>query len=662
MTSLVYRSTVEHRRLHPNRHRLIYPLYVYALDVGELNRLDRQLPLFGYNRRRPVSLRDRDYLDGSDRPIREKLLEVVRTHLPAEQIYQMILVTACRYLGYVFNPVSLYYCYDAQGRLLGNVAEVNNTFGERHVYVLAAPKGDHTRYPARYEADKAFHVSPFNRVAGRYHFAFADIRRELDIRIDLHDQDRVVLQAHLWGQPTPPTPFNQLKMVVRHPILPHLTIPRIYREAFTLRFKRGLTYHRKPVPLSPMTVRRNPPTALQRRCRDLVIDYLARTRSGTLQLTLPEGASRTFGGQTPPEARIRVNDHRFFARVVLGGDIGFGEAFMEDEWDSEDVTAVVRYFIRNRDTIRDGRFRTALLSRGVEVLRHLSLPNTLLGSRRNIRRHYDLSNAFFQTFLDESMAYSCAVFPSREATLEAAQRHKYGRIIAKARLTAEDHVLEIGCGWGGFAIEAVRQTGCRITGITVSQEQYRMARDRVRAAGLEDRIRIAFKDYRHIEGPFDKIVSIEMLEAVGHAYFKTFFRALERLLRPRGIVVLQTITIPDQRYESYRRERDWIQKHIFPGGLLPSLTILTQTMTRHSQLMVEQAENIGDHYALTLAEWRRRFLTARDTVARLGFDRRFQRKWIYYLSSCEAGFRERVLGNLQLVLTREGNPRLRQIS
>ena len=178
---------------------------------------------------------------------------------------------------------------------------------------------------------------------------------------------------------------------------------------------------------------------------------------------------------------------------------------------------------------------------------------------------------------------------------------------------------------------------------------------------IEDRIRIEFKDYRHVKGQFDKIVSIEMLEAVGHAFYNIFFRALERLLAPHDIDVLQTITITDQRYDSYRKERDWIQKHIFPGGLLPSLTILTQTMTRHSRLMVEHAENIGDHYALTLAEWRRRFLANRETVTALGFDRRFQRKWVYYLSSCEAGFRERVLGNLQLVMTREGNTNLRQI-
>jgi len=659
---MLFRGHVEHRRLHPTRHQLKYGLYVYALDLAELSQLDRRLPLFGYNRRRPVSLRDSDYLDGSDRPIREKLLDLVDPQLPAAQISRIVMVTACRYLGYIFNPVNLYYCYDADDRLLGNVAEVNNTFGERHVYVLGPHNSKGTGYPARYEAAKAFHVSPFNTIAGHYQFSFGDIQRELDIGIDLHRQEGPILQARLQGQPVVLTPFTHLTMVLRHPIMPHLTIPRIYREAFKLRFQRQLTYIPKPVPRSAMTIKRNPATVLQRRCRELVFDYLRRTREGSLHLTLPDGQSFQFGGSATPQAALQINDHRFFSRVVLNGDIGFGEAFMEDEWDSGDVTAVVQFFIRNRDTVRDGRFQTTVISRMIEWLRYLAERNTLIGSRRNIHRHYDLSNDFFQTFLDETMAYSCAVYPSADASLEAAQKNKFTGIIRKARLSADDHVLEIGCGWGGFAIEAVRQTGCRVTGVTVSREQYQMARERVKAAGLEDRIRIKFKDYRHIKGQFDKIVSIEMLEAVGHAYYGIFFRSLERLLAPHGIVVLQTISIPDQRYDSYRKTRDWIQKHIFPGGLLPSLTILTQTMTRHSRLMVEQAENIGDHYALTLAEWRRRFIADRETVAALGFDRRFQRKWVYYLSSCEAGFRERVLGNLQLVLTREGNTNLRQVA
>ena len=205
-------------------------------------------------------------------------------------------------------------------------------------------------------------------------------------------------------------------------------------------------------------------------------------------------------------------------------------------------------------------------------------------ARRNIHAHYDLSNDFFQTFLDDSMAYSCAVYPSAGATLEAAQQNKFTRLIRKARLSASDHVLEIGCGWGGFAIAAARQTGCRITGITVSREQYTLARERVKAAGLEDRIRIEFKDYRHVKGQFDKIVSIEMLEAVGHAFYSIFFRSLERLLAPHGIVVLQTITIPDQRYDAYRKSHDWIQKHIFPGGHLPSVEVLDRAARAGSRL------------------------------------------------------------------------------
>ena len=317
------------------------------------------------------------------------------------------------------------------------------------------------------------------------------------------------------------------------------------------------------------------------------------------------------------------------------------------------------FFIRNRKTFKDGDFTESLLLRLVEKGRFLARANTLVGSRRNIHRHYDLSNAFFQTFLDDSMAYSCAIFNNLNDTLEKAQQNKYNAIIQKARLDPADHLLEIGCGWGGFAIEAVRQTGCRVTGITISKDQYRLARKRVRDAGMQDRIRILFRDYRLMSGRYDKIVSIEMLEAVGHAYFGTFFKQLDRLLAPEGIAVIQTITIPDQRYEVYRKSHDWIQKHIFPGGLLPCLSILTRAMTRHSTLMVDHAENIGNHYATTLAEWHTRFNAHRNQVSQLGFDRIFQRKWAYYLGSCEAGFREGALGNLQLVLTREGNTSLR---
>ncbi len=655
-SSVLYRGFVEHERFFPTPHRLLYRLYVYAFDLDELAGLDRRLPLFGYNRLRPVSLFDRDYLSAGSQTIREKLLRQLSTQVDTRRVARIVVVTSPRYFNYIFNPVSFYYCFDAADALVGAAAEVNNTFGEKHVYVLPVKNGAAAYFPARFQAEKHFHVSPFNTMGGTYHFHLADIRRELDVRIALHREGRKILHARLWGRPIPLTPWKHLRTVLAHPLLPHLTIPRIYWEAFKLRFGRNLAYHDKPVPLSPMTLRRNTPNPLQRRCRRFVEKALEGTRHGRLTLERPGGDQGVYQGrQEGPDAVIAVRDDRFYSRVVLGGDIGFGEAYMHGEWDSPDPMAAVRFFLRNRSRFDDGRLQAnwvaRTLARGLEFSRR----NTIWGSRRNIRRHYDLSNDFFRLFLDQSMSYSSAVYHAAGESLKTAQQHKYDAIIRKARLGPDDHLLEIGCGWGGFAIAAARRTGCRVTGLTVSREQGELARARVASAGLSDRIRIALTDYRQVQGRFDKIVAIEMLEAVGHAFYPLFFQRLDEMLEERGIVVLQTISIPDQHYDSYRRESDWIRKHIFPGGLLPSLNVLTTAMTDHSSLMVEHLENIGDHYALTLAAWRRRFEANRDAVSALGFDRVFRRKWRYYLASCEAAFRERVIGDLQLVLTRSGN-------
>ncbi len=656
MHSKIYPAVVVHERFHPVRHRLFYKHYIYAFDLAELEALDRRLPLFGYNRPRPVSLYDKDYLDPHPGSIRSKLHKhLAARQVPVDQIDRILMVTSPRFFGHVFNPVTFFFCFNRAERVLAVMAEVNNTYGEKHLYPLVAPTTDGVAFPVRFEADKAFHVSPFNTMAGAYRFRFGDIRRELNVRIDLYRDGIHILQARLKGSGMELTTGNQWKVFRHQPLTPFLTLPRIYRQASLLYFKRRLPFHDKPVPLSPMTVRRLPPTALQRFCMQRILGHLDRARTGRLEVALADGTVRLFGPASEgPPARLRIHDHRFFPRVAFGADIGLGEAFMYDEWDTDDIAAVIAFFIRNRDTFKDGNFAEALAMKLLETLRGLTRQNSRPGSRRNIRRHYDLSNAFFQTFLDDSMAYSCAIFQHPDESLEAAQQNKFAAVIQKARLEAADHVLEVGCGWGGFAIAAARRTGCRVTGITISREQCRLARQRVREAGLEDRIRILFCDYRDLRGRFDKIVSIEMLEAVGHRYYGTFFRQLDRLLAPAGRVVLQTITIADQRYDAYRRSHDWIRKHIFPGGHLPCLRALTDAMTRRSRLMVEQVENIGPHYALTLAAWRRRFEANAERVSALGFDRVFRRKWSYYLASCEAGFAERVLGDLQLVLVREG--------
>ena len=662
MTSQFFDGVVEHTRFDPVDHHLRYPMYVYAVDLDDLARLDRQLPLFGYNRRRPVSLWDSDYLGNGRAPLRQKLDHLVSPHCAPDAIDRAVLVTAPRYLGYIFNPVSFYFCFDTGGDPVIMVAEVNNTFGERHAYVLPVEGTGGRRFPLEFTAEKRFHVSPFNDMDGSYRFVFNDIREHLDINITLERDNRPILDAHLKGEAQPLTPWQHLKSIVRHPLLPHLTVPRIYKEAIKLRFGKRMFYYRKPVPRDEMTLRRNSATLVQKKSMALVTNFLERTDHGRMRVQFPDGAVNNYGD---PEAvdpvTLRIHDYRFFSRVALGGDIGFGESFMDGDWESDDVVGVIRYFIKNRPRVQDGKLLTNVAARMLETVRHRLQRNTILGSRKNIRRHYDLSNAFFQVFLDPTMAYSSAIFRTPEERLESAQRRKFRRIIDKAKITKDDHVLEIGCGWGGFAIEAVRQTGCRVTGITVSQEQYDMARSRAQEAGLSDRIDIQLTDYRHVTGKYDKIVSIEMLEAVGHAYYGSYFERLEALLKPEGIAVIQTITIPDQHYDRYRKESDWIRKHIFPGGLLPSLNVLSREMTHHSHLIVEHLENIGDHYAETLARWRQLFMANRERVSAMGFDDVFQRKWLYYLASCEAGFRERVLGDIQLVLTREGNPTLNQL-
>jgi len=397
-------------------------------------------------------------------------------------------------------------------------------------------------------------------------------------------------------------------------------------------------------------VRNQTPTIFDRSCMNLVINLFNKIETGSLTFYLPDGSTRHFGDKNSPlHAQMTIHDYRFFKDAVLGGDVGLGEAYMKGFWDTDDIPALFSVLIKNRQALANGNMTTAWLLRQKDRLMHALRANTLIGSRRNIGEHYDLSNDFFQTFLDPTMLYSCGLYRGESDTCEDAQRRKLQSIIDKARIESTDHVLEIGCGWGGFAMEAVKQTGCRVTGITVSEEQYQLAQERVLKAGLQDKITILFKDYRHVAGLFDKIVSIEMLEAVGHKYLGTFFTACDKLLKPAGRLVIQVITIPDQSYENYRRNTDWIQKYIFPGGHLPSVTALSQVVTRNTSLLMEQLEDIGTNYARTLKDWRESFTRNLSKINSLGFDEIFQRKWIYYLAMCEAGFRERAIGDIQVV-------------
>jgi len=382
---------------------------------------------------------------------------------------------------------------------------------------------------------------------------------------------------------------------------------------------------------------------------------LERADVGHLEVCGVDGSLRTFGDPAHPlRARIDVHDQRAFARIVHGGSVGLGESFVRGQWSSPDLVALIRFLIANRTGIRrisPSALGNLLVDRTVHLLRG----NRPARARKNIIAHYDLSNELYRTFLDRSMTYSCARFTSEGQSLDEAQRAKLVGLAERARLEPGLEVLEIGCGWGAFSVLAAREYGCRVTAITLSDAQAEHVRELVAREGLEDRIEVRIQDYRHVTGSFDRIVSIEMLEAVGHRYLGTYFATLDRLLGPDGLAVVQVITIPDQRERAYRRRPDFIQRAIFPGGHLPSLTTMSRAMTRRSRLMVEELENLGPHYAETLRAWRERFLARADRVQELGFDGTFLRLWEFYLAYCEGAFLSRYLNDLQLVLTRASN-------
>ena len=391
-------------------------------------------------------------------------------------------------------------------------------------------------------------------------------------------------------------------------------------------------------------------TLLESIAKRIFLRGLDSLHGGSL-LLLMNGQSQIFGDQADALcATLEVRNERFFRRALFGGDVGLGESWMDGDWTSPDLVSLVRLAVRNRARLENDNSWLRTVSRGIDTLRHRRRDNTISGSSRNIHAHYDLSNDFFRLFLDSSMMYSCAYYQSGNDTLELAQFQKLDRICQKLRLSPEDHVLEIGTGWGGFAEHAVKHYGCRVTTTTISKEQHDLARERFASFDRENRIELLLEDYRNLRGKYDRIVSIEMFEAVGLAHYDEFFRACDRLLRPNGSMLLQTITINEQAFPSYIRQADWIQKYIFPGAELASLSEILRSLARVTSLGLYHAEDIGTHYARTLTEWRRRFQTVLPKVRDLGFDERFLRMWNFYLGYCEGAFLERHISDFQILL------------
>jgi len=397
-------------------------------------------------------------------------------------------------------------------------------------------------------------------------------------------------------------------------------------------------------------------TWLQRAGRIAMLKQLKNLRHG--EITIVEDRNRhRFGTRTAQcalTATVDVRHPQFWADAAFGGSVGAGEAFIHGHWRCEQLVNLVRIMVINRDVLDDVEGGLAFVTAPLRRVLHWMNRNSKDGSRRNIAAHYDLGNDFFQLFLDDTMAYSCGIFERADATLKEASEAKFDAACRKLALKPTDHLLEIGTGWGGLAIHAARNYGCRVTTTTISREQYELAKQRVTAAGLDDRIELRLDDYRDLQGQYDKLVSIEMIEAVGHQFLGSYLAKCSSLLKPDGAMVLQAITLQDQLYEAALKSVDFIQRFVFPGSFIPSVTAITGALTRSTDMKVFDLEDIGPHYATTLRMWREAFFANIEQVRALGYSEEFVRLWDYYLCYCEGGFAERQLGDVQMLLVKQG--------
>jgi len=396
------------------------------------------------------------------------------------------------------------------------------------------------------------------------------------------------------------------------------------------------------------------PRSLNRWAKTLLHRQLAQLQEG--EIILHDGEILRFGKphpDFPQPVHLYVDDEEFFADTVFGGSIGAAEAYMAGFWRCSNLVDLVRLLLRNREVLdgMDGG-RCAWISQNLRRLVHAFHRNTQQGSRRNISAHYDLGNEFFKLFLDETLMYSCAYFEHPEASLYEASIAKLDRICRKLKLTADDKVIEIGSGWGGFALHAATHYGCHVTTTTISQQQFDLAQQRIHATGLQDRVTLLLQDYRDLTGTYDKLVSIEMVEAVGHHYYDTYFTQCARLLKPDGLGLIQAITIIDQQFNQARDEVDFIKRYIFPGSCIPAITPLLEAATRASDLNLIHLEDIGSHYATTLRLWREAFLSQLEAVRQQGYSEAFIKMWEFYLAYCEGGYLERAIGDVHMLFAK----------
>lgn len=643
MNKLLVGSTTHHR-YEPKPHKFKYPIYMIQTDIDDLDSLNSSSLLLSYNKNNVLSIHDNDFLFNEKTSLKEKVTNITNTFSNKEQIQSIQLVTIPKFFQKGFRPVSFYLCYSKSQEILGMVAEVTNTYGESHIYKLDKKEGEGVRF----QSTKEFHISPFFDEDGQYEFKVDDSPKKLAIHINYNKENKPVFYANFVAKKKALNTLNILTVLFLLPFNALLIFPRILFQAAILFFIKKIPAKAKPDPISTNTFKAMPLSRFQKFILEKIKSNSRNVTQGNIQLELPDNAIHILGTpNSDPSASLKVRNNFFFKSVASGGEIGFGESYVKGEWNSNNLTKLLSFFILNRDSFISTSLGSVIM-RNMNSLRHFFRRNTVKNSKQNISEHYDLGNNFYSLFLDKSMMYSAAKFSDDHTTLEEAQENKVAALISRLDAKPGDHILEIGSGWGEVAITLAKSKKCKVTTITLSEEQHRHVEQRIKRERLNDLVTVKIQDYRHMTGQFNGIISVEMIEAVGHKYLPTYFTTCNRLLKPGGRLVLQAITYPDAEYHLYRKRSDFIRKHIFPGGHLPSLGVISDITTSKTDLVEIEKDNIAQGYAATLNEWSIRFKNKEATLRKMGFSEQFIRKWIYYFAYCEAAFKTDYLGCYQM--------------
>ena len=647
----LFKGSLFHKRFSPKVHQFRYSVFFLGLDLDSLEVDIKSFWFFSYNKFNLFCIYDKDYLKDTSLNLRQKVDLLFEENGYDVDFDKVILITSARCLGKQFNPVNFYYCYK-NDQVIYVVAEVNNTFKERHTYILDNMENLDSSIMS-FSQDKQFYVSPFFNVEGYYKFKLTQYQRLFVIVINYFKDKSLLLHANLEGKRKNLTDSSILFIIVCFPFVGIVTFSYILFEAFRLKFLKDITLKEKKKRMHKNTYKSSTPTLLQTICKDFFLKKLDSIKNCCIDIHFPSGLVKQIGDpSSSKKLNLRVKDYAFYTCVCFRQEMGLGEAFVLGYWESDNVKELLATFLDHKESLGSGFVFISKIVNVILKFQHFLNRNSIFKSKKNIHKHYDLGNKFFECFLDSSMLYSCALYPNKNASLAEAQEHKMNQLIKKADIKKEMSVLEIGSGWGSMAIEMVKQTGCKVTTVTLSREQFKYVQNRIKELDLAENITVLYQDYRKIKGQFDRVVSIEMIEAVGHKYLPVYFNKINNLLTQTGKAVIQAITIRDDVYDDYRKKSDWIRKYIFPGGHLPSVGHIKHLL-KETSLTLSQADNIGLHYVQTLEDWKAMFFQRINDIRKQGFNDEFIRKWHYYFEYSQAGFMQEYIQDFHLVFDKK---------